>query len=762
MELSPFTYQPVQSSNNEIRILFLKSARSFNSPIHCDIKIVNLEGKVKYEALSYTWGTENNLQKIFIQGQPFLVRENLYAALKRLRMTFTTRSLWIDAICIDQNNITEKEFQLPLMTKIYEGASQVCVWLGEASDLSAVALKGFSSQWSVQRIRANRRHGYLVPPFRERMASSEAIKASSELFKELDTGELRELLSRPYWTRVWIMQEAIVAKKLLLICGGDAAPWEGVQEYIESMTDFRGAIQVFGITMNPEFDLLDKGYSRIEDLRQRWQEKRWDISIYEILYEFRQLDCSNPNDRVYGFLGLVGQSLGFKITPRYMSSTEHVYMDLAQTLIVQRKTLDILNCVRESHGVTAHPSQKYAYSLIDQARYHDTECMVKDAPERKARKGWVRLPPGWERIEERGGARYFYNWNNKSRQDHSPYRDQNPQKPQVVLSQRPIPDGWSKSWNNLGVVELRYGEPQTIEPVKELPSATPLQLPSWVPNWAMQTPWDPAPLLDWSDNHPRYWAGGNESEATIPNLDKASELNLSGMYFDKISLIGDAWHPIPDYPPVSCHGIMTLIIWAVLAETCYSNEVYGDEKGLENALWRTFIADYAGDQAAPDEDQYLMECWYDKTGWKKSLPDPNDYAGKGLMDAARLNLSTRSMKRAMWKQYLNVSGRSDELGIKGERFKEVIQERYGEYAKRIHRVCAHRSMFVTRKGYIGLAPWNAKHDAIFVFPGGKTPYILREAPETKTYSFVGEAFVYGIMGGEALEMDLPVQNVHIT
>ncbi len=82
----------------------------------------------------------------------------------------------------------------------------------------------------------------------------------------------------------------------------------------------------------------------------------------------------------------------------------------------------------------------------------------------------------------------------------------------------------------------------------------------------------------------------------------------------------------------------------------------------------------------------------------------------------------------------------------------VMKHEYGAAVGRIYKACAHRALFVTSKGYIGLAPWNAKSgDFIFVFNGGKTPFLLREIPGGR-YKLVGEAYVHGIMGGVALDL----------
>jgi hypothetical protein len=82
-----------------------------------------------------------------------------------------------------------------------------------------------------------------------------------------------------------------------------------------------------------------------------------------------------------------------------------------------------------------------------------------------------------------------------------------------------------------------------------------------------------------------------------------------------------------------------------------------------------------------------------------------------------------------------------------------IEKKYERYLRRIHKVCAHRSLFVTEKGYIGLGPWNSKKgDKVVVITGGHTPFLLREIPGKDGYRLVGESYVSGLMGGEALAL----------
>lgn len=79
------------------------------------------------------------------------------------------------------------------------------------------------------------------------------------------------------------------------------------------------------------------------------------------------------------------------------------------------------------------------------------------------------------------------------------------------------------------------------------------------------------------------------------------------------------------------------------------------------------------------------------------------------------------------------------------------KRKYGSYIQRIYDSCAHRSLLVTYRGYMGLAPWNAQiGDKVAILYGGETPFILRNVKGTEDFSLIGEAFVYGLMDGEGM------------
>ncbi|KAJ9137008.1 HET-domain-containing protein [Coniochaeta hoffmannii] len=596
---SSFEYRPLPAAD-EIRTLVIQPGAR-HDPIICTLQHATLSSLPKYEALSYTWGDTANQHGIVLDGQQFTVRENAATALRQLRLRGKSRVIWIDAICINQRDPAEKQRQLPLMTKIYEQADQVCVWLGEATEGSVIGMSVLTTKLTQQNTmswdswRIERKKGGLLLPLRERFKSGVAFQESSDRATEFKAGEIRELLSRPWWTRVWIMQEAIVARKLTLMCGQHTAPWESVRKEYERHTKTTRGVSPFGIDVNPAGELFDDIYWVINGFRERWAVKKYDINLYRLLTEFRRLQCTDPRDRVFAFLGLTSVSSEWGFTPDYTSSVGTTFRTFVRSLILHTKTLDILNCVRKSGETQLHRGKRpvLAYSLVDQAKYHDISATVVHG--KKTRIAWVRLPPGWERVQDSKDACHYYDWNTRTRHDISPLANKGPSSPGHIGQQKICPDGWTKTWDNLGRSKVAY-DPVSGDTVHN-PGPVPgdlAGLPSWVPNWAAVSDRDAAPLLDWSETStPRYSASGTR----LPILNTNPEPNvlaLGGVEFDRIAQICSPWHPESKTPPLSRKGIEVLHTWEALGLAELTPCPYGGGAARKEALWRTHIADHAG------------------------------------------------------------------------------------------------------------------------------------------------------------------------
>lgn len=202
-----FEYSPLQS--NTFRLLELIPGRSLRADIHCWLRDYQVDAAPPYEALSYTWGDEESKCRISLNGFSFHIRPNLRDALRRLRQPRSTRIIWIDAICIDQKSADEKSVQVPLMEKIYTRAERVIAWLGEETFDSGMALDFIPHLTKIAEV--NNKSNWL-----SHLERDEFLRKMMSLV---------HLFSRPWWRRMWIIQEVALAPHVLLVCGSRQIPW---------------------------------------------------------------------------------------------------------------------------------------------------------------------------------------------------------------------------------------------------------------------------------------------------------------------------------------------------------------------------------------------------------------------------------------------------------------------------------------------------------------------------------------------------------
>lgn len=206
-----FHYKPLDRSKGAVRLIKVFPLRQ-NDFIRCRIERHHIS-TVQYVALSYVWGSQEARCEILLNGQIFVVRPNLYAFLKHLAKTgyFTDTLFWIDAMCIDQSNITEKNHHISHMGTIYSQASKVISWLGNSAyhTLSGKEPPGpwLCCEKVVQDRDSRRRHrcDWRVP-----YASS------------------WNLLRHEYWNRLWVAQELSLAKQVDILWRGRFYSWSQI------------------------------------------------------------------------------------------------------------------------------------------------------------------------------------------------------------------------------------------------------------------------------------------------------------------------------------------------------------------------------------------------------------------------------------------------------------------------------------------------------------------------------------------------------
>ena len=141
-----YIYDALDHKLPQIRLLTLESAKNYHDPIHGTLRTEILSDDLRYEALSYVWGDDPEPHTSYVDGRILEVTPNLDEALRNIRFRSRRRILWIDAICINQTNVSEKNHQVYQMHTIFANAAEVLVWLGESDDDMTRTMAFFASE----------------------------------------------------------------------------------------------------------------------------------------------------------------------------------------------------------------------------------------------------------------------------------------------------------------------------------------------------------------------------------------------------------------------------------------------------------------------------------------------------------------------------------------------------------------------------------------------------------------------------------------
>lgn len=207
---------------HEIRVLHLHPSSEFESPICVSLHRVKfLDGPV-YRALSYVWGDPTVTSPIYVDGTSFEATVNLVSALRHIRRSESVVVLWVDAVCINQKNIKERNHQVQMMARIYRSAEKVISWLGEAEKDSDEAMK-LLDRWgtAIEHLGFRTTRDILAGfPFLYDTRNVLGLLARIDNpFDERGWNGISSVWKRPYWSRLWIVQEFVVSSSITILCG---------------------------------------------------------------------------------------------------------------------------------------------------------------------------------------------------------------------------------------------------------------------------------------------------------------------------------------------------------------------------------------------------------------------------------------------------------------------------------------------------------------------------------------------------------------
>lgn len=297
-------------TKKNIRLLEIYQG-SKDHPISCKLRVASLDEE--YTAVSYRWGSEAPTNSIELNGETFWIRPNLWEFLHQMRSGFNNadshdqdlellckdtesrwkKSLWIDALCIDQEDIYERNHQVDMMGKIYSKAREVLAWLGPKNANHSY------DQWH-----------------------------RSSVFR-----------SNPYWQRAWIVQECVLAQTLYLLYGSSVVSSTYVRA---SHTELPGQISfvmpdlplktVHPYALDIPQRTLSGAVRQVLLKRDSWHDRTSSYREFLVPWgqDWPQLWCSDPRDRIYSVIALMDPAI--KIVPDYSKSIAGLFIEIIRQL----------------------------------------------------------------------------------------------------------------------------------------------------------------------------------------------------------------------------------------------------------------------------------------------------------------------------------------------------------------------------------------------------------------------------------------------
>lgn len=376
----PYLYHALPTTQS---IRLLKLAKDANARLHIELSTHALDACPIYTALSYSWDSAIDpgygavaeepwlllvQRMISVDGRYIPVAKNLYdflASMSRKLKAGDAIQLWIDALCIDQENLTEKSAQIELMADVYSKAEQVIIWLGSSED-SVESVRWMHSTFrravvaaaQCSSISAVCKYGIFEHGLYETLGNGIDVV----LLRDHLIAYLTFLASRRWFTRAWVVQEVTLASRAIMLCGDETAmPWTeltGLSMLLGSTTWIQ---EVTGVRfhLRSDYEQRARNVMRFMLFRQR-QEQFVEISksiaqarpgvegecldtenytecLIESFYWTRSLQSSRPEDRLFALLPMARKLLNPGVQPLLhpdcSAPSSDVFMNMSRVFI---------------------------------------------------------------------------------------------------------------------------------------------------------------------------------------------------------------------------------------------------------------------------------------------------------------------------------------------------------------------------------------------------------------------------------------------
>ena len=374
-QLKSCRYNPLDREKKQIRILLLLPGE-FKDPICCNLLIAHLDEKPYYKALSYVWGDPSKRLPIFVNGQEHHITINLYRALRRIRNEIDVHVLWVDALCINQNDTNERSHQVSLMRDIFSSTEEAILFIGDhksdASDPSYTKsredqkaenfdLKYWLYSTSFIR-RLQSELSVLDEDIENIMEPKEVLDAfnlaytlASSALQSILKGEgvpraftngaakaLSKVLRLPWFTRIWTVQEAVIPEKSAIVCGSLKLQWFTMMEAARLAKLWKLEKFHFSGDQKQALEELEIKVLPLRNEHEAFQDA-YGSEHCRLLQRYQHREATDPRDKVFALLAMTyGLTVGRLIEPDYTKNVCSIYTTICRRIIESSESLELL------------------------------------------------------------------------------------------------------------------------------------------------------------------------------------------------------------------------------------------------------------------------------------------------------------------------------------------------------------------------------------------------------------------------------------
>jgi len=669
-----------------------------------------------YGALSYVWGDQTEQTPVLIDGKTLEIGSNLRSALLNLRLLDEPRILWTDAICIDQSNLDERNQQVAAMGEIYRRAARTIIWLGEPEEETAEAFSMLENlaEEAVSLAQVESSPSAIISDSEQSLAPFNDYPLSLVERDDINTPmfyrymhdySILHIMFKPWWYRTWTIQEILLASSATVMAGRHAIDWD------RFCTGGNHGLKLglwmpksMGIILDP----IVAPYLSLQSLsrnRRRGSTAPPAHQLLEMLVHFRSHRATEPSDKIYALLGLLDKpslpshdpSLAppLGIRPDYANPTDAVYGATARQILLESDTLDILGACSSAPTTSQGPPLP---SWVPDWR----QIAMTAAPLMHDALGQMR---GTHAANHTAAAPQFINDNatlvlqgsevtelvalapSLARIEFSSFDMVNRLKGDIPA------EGSPGRW--MVLLGIAWAELSTIYETYM----------SVVPHLATYAAWE-AFAREVDPTNPMPSLPGNEPQARRSRPERVAPI---------VNTIRDLVHPTTNL--------------SVATNLRFDGRPGKDEEPDDPlaVYWQTlctgtYVTDAEAEAVAPGRGGKIatQQLFY---SWRASL--------KPIRDLHRWH-GERRLRPLGFIGYLRKTWRG---------YGEFVRFVEGVYERRLARGA---------NGYLCLVPAAAEAgDRLILAKGGRVPLVLRRDGESEYWRLVGEAYVHGIMDGEA-------------